>query len=443
MQTAALRVIRTSNRLVLRRPCRIVAGVRIRQPHQPLLSSRSFHPSPTSFRIPEDPAISAASDSAKTQPENVETTSETNIEGDGNNVETDAAKMAEDAEVEDSNPQLKPRNGRNGTGRRGRSRVQEGLPPLVLPEWFLEKNVKCPGDPPLRGPLAVYGTSSASASELGNIAEKPGEMLVEKDDTKEKDEQKDTKSTTELETVGEAAEVKEDTTTELSPRLKDLFDDILMCDLVPTKDARYTMHVDVYREIFATLKSGLMLRPPKNSASLSINKPVTLLQCPKDGGSYYLDSAVETIASKLNADLVSLDAHDLAQIVGSHLEENAAWTQSAGSMLAYETHNKAGKLEEFDQEMSNEPHPEEEEEDSKSLAALPSKVSSFLSKMKFPFDRAQKIPGFSFLLEPPQTITQTNESDHWGALKLTTIFNTLVSLLLRAIFHLVTPDFVA
>lgn len=434
MQTAALRVIQTSNRLVLRRPCRIVAGVRIRHPHQPLLSSRSFHPSPASLRVPEDPAISAASDSASAQPESLEKASdESNIEGSGNNVETDTAKTADDAEVEDSNPQLKPKNGRNGTNRRGRSRVQEGLPPLVLPEWFLKKNVKCPGDPPLRGPLAVYGTGPVSARVLENMAEKPLEVLVKMGDSIEKDEQNDTKSAPELKTVGEAAEAKEDTATELPPRLKDQLDDVLMCDLIPTKDARYTMHVDVYREIFTTLKSGLMLRPPKNSASPSINKPVTLLQCPKDGGSYYLDSAVETIASKLNADLVSLDAHDIAQIVGSHLEENAAWTQSAGSMLAYETHNKAGKLEEFDLEMNNETHPEEEEEDSKSLPGLPSKVSSFLSKMKFPFDRPPKLPGFSVYVEPQQQNTQPSESDQWGALKLSTIFNTLVSFFCEAI----------
>lgn len=176
-------------------------------------------------------------------------------------------------DAEDASVQVRTRDGR-ATLRRTRAtrpRQLEGVPPFPIPDWFYKKNVKCIEDSQaLGGSLAVYGESFI----------------------KENDETEDSKVATELERQAAI---------------------ILDANLSAAVDAKYAIHVDVYTEIMATLRAGLALRPPKSSQP--IPRPITLLQCPRDGGAYYLDSVVETVASKLGADLIRVDAQDLAQLL--------------------------------------------------------------------------------------------------------------------------------
>jgi SpoVK/Ycf46/Vps4 family AAA+-type ATPase len=203
----------------------------------------------------------------------------------------------------------------------------------------LEKNVKYLGDSDLSGSLAVYGERGVKGENEDN---NPGSKM--------------------------AAEIEQQSV------------EISECELNPTDSAKYSIHVDVYKEILSTLRAGLALRPPKNS-NQPIPRPITLLQCPKDGGSYYLDSVVEAIALKLRADLVRLDAQDIAQLVGPHLEENLAWNLSKTSLLGYEAHKVAGKLEEYYKEPSEHDEAEGAEEEEEAIAGMP-KTSKALEDLK-------------------------------------------------------------
>ena len=187
-----------------------------------------------------------------------------------------------------------------GTARRATSRLKsnrprntDGLPPLTIPHWFLERNVKRVEDPARRGGLTVSGSEADMKKAAREAPNDPDADLY-------------------------AAPVVE--------------------------DAKYSMDVNVYNEILLTLKAGLTLRPPRTEKD--IQRPVTILYCPNAEGTYYLDSVMETMSDKLGADLVRLDAQDIAQIVGSYIDENLAWSKSEISNLGYSAHSAMGKIDE-------------------------------------------------------------------------------------------------
>jgi len=396
MHAVALTAIRTAQRPISRRACRIVAGCR----HP--LSHRSFHRSRILCQIPEDPAAPGTGGKAENSPENVEPEAEEIKEQDGVESKPEIVNLVAS----------KVKNGRTSGRQRGllRQKQPEGLPPVVLPEWFWTNNVKLVGDSKkLSGSLAVYGALAGEEKEGDDGAKMNAEIARQ-------------------------------------------FVDISECGLETTESAKYSIHVDVYREILATLRAGLSLRPPKNAANLPVPRPVTLLQCPKDGGSYYLDSVVETIASKLEADLIRLDAQDLAQIAGPYVEGNLAWHWSKTAILAYQAHRVAGKLEEYDKELGDENDDvdgAEEDEDAlppkgngrTSLADLlkgnlfarpmpqpprgfPKNSnfgsgSSIIGGNKFDFVTAIGVPGSG----PPPSPQPT---DQWNDLKMTNLLDTLI-----------------
>jgi hypothetical protein len=274
MHAAAFNAFRrTTRRPSSRRACRIFAGSRC-----PLPQRRNFHRSAVAYRIPDTaPTANGTENIPPEKPENGL---------DGSRVEEEGTEAAEaSAETDNITLPARSRNGKTTSGRiRGNPpRKTEGLPPFIFPDWFIEKNIKCLGDSDLSGSLAVYGESGVQAGD--------GETEVNNTDAK--------------------------VATEIAHQSLDISD----CELSPTESAKYSVHVSVYKEILSTLRAGLALRPPKNS-NQTITRPVTLLQCPKDGGSYYLDAVVETIATKLRADLIRLDAQDIAQLVGPYLDEN-------------------------------------------------------------------------------------------------------------------------
>lgn len=295
MQSAIGSALRTVISPIGRPACRVVGSTRYP------LSRRTFHRSAISCRLPDNQGGRDAEDNGIVP--------EASKQTEGDNVEGDVASSSSSLADAETSPVA--RTGRQAKSRlRGnRQRQPEGLPPVVLPDWFWERNVKRVEDPPRCGFVTVFGG-------LAMTLEKHNVTLV----------------------------------------LKEGHDDLDSCvSAVPAaKDAKYTIHIDVYNEIMSTLKAGLILRPPR--VEKTIRRPVTLLHCPKDGGIYYLDSVMESMAERLGADLVRLDAQDIAQIIGPYVDENLAWTDSETSYLGYSAQKAAGKLQEYhrDDHESNE-----------------------------------------------------------------------------------------
>ncbi|KIN02543.1 hypothetical protein OIDMADRAFT_102683 [Oidiodendron maius Zn] len=186
--------------------------------------------------------------------------------------------------------------------RANRQRQPEGLPPVILPDWFLEKNVKRTEDSPRCASLSVIG------SRLKTVED---EVLM-------------------TSVAGDKADTESILPNEINPK--------------------YAIDLGLYLEILSTLKAGVVLRPPRTENP--VQRPITLLHCPKDGGLSYLDSVMEEMARRLDADLISLDAQDIAQIVGPYVGENLAWTDSDTSYLAYSAQMAAGKVQEYHNEES-------------------------------------------------------------------------------------------
>ena len=283
MRSAIGIALRTALNPIATPACRFVGGSRYP------LSRRSFHRSAVSFRIPDSQGT-GDSEKDNIAPEIAKQPEQGSVEGDVAGTSTslsDADSLA---------TSRKARQAKSGLGRLrvNRQRQPEGLPPVILPDWFWDKNVKRVEDPPLCGNLTLYGTDNSPGA--GRAV--PAEVDVEGQD----------------------------------------------------KLPKYEINVDVYHEILSTFKAGLTLRPPRTGKN--IQRPAIHLLCPKDGGTYYLNSVVETMASKLGADLVRLDAQDIAQIVGPYVDENLAWTESETSHLGYSAQRAAGKLQVYSQDKS-------------------------------------------------------------------------------------------
>lgn len=381
MRAAAFRVLRTAQEPISRRACRTIAGTRHPLPR------RNFHCSAISCRLPPDPRtdknqrpdIEAKHGENELDASEARESSENSLaEGQRGNstsatprqeLDHDSAKVEieikrsgvpeaeEDAislrsqelgvgqpnnedeltddgsqQVDLDNEALPPRKqGRYSPGRvrANRPRRPEGLPRVVLPEWFFSKNVKCIGD----ADLSTGSLAFAGQPDLGSSPKPEG-----------------------------AQETKE-----------------------ASKNAKYTINIDVYREIVSAAKAGLALRPPRNIPTTSIPRPATLLQCPKDGGTLYLDSIVETVAGQLDADLVRLDAEDIAQLVGTYADENLAWSWAKTTLLGYEAQRAAGKLEDYEKDLSPEEDLEAEDE-------FP--LSRLFSQFKDSRTRSRKVPAF-------------------------------------------------
>lgn len=190
---------------------------------------------------------------------------------------------------------------KNGTGfkwKKSRPNSNDGLPPIELPDWFLQKNVH-------------YNRANDWIELTRQYSSKTN---IEEEIIDLKDPPPDDKS----------HENKSNASTE------------------------YMLNQDVYTEILATLKAGLSLRPSKNTVTHVTLRPINVLQCQKDGASIYLDHIVSKLCSDLGTDLVQIDAQDIAQIVGPYLDENIAWNASTTAFYGYNAQKISGKLEDFE-----------------------------------------------------------------------------------------------
>ncbi|KAI9641891.1 hypothetical protein NHQ30_009758 [Ciborinia camelliae] len=314
MHAVALRALRTTRYPLSRQACRIIAGCR----YPP--SRRTFHRSAISYSTSEDPTIP---DKEKGETTGIEDTPRIPEDAElGNPVDIPAEPELDNPVAEDSiqpvesiDPEQRSRGRLSArTLRANRQKQAGGLPPIVLPDWFWN-NVKLVEELPKTGSLGVYYGSKVTDSNS---------------------------SPTAIGAPGEATE-------KMSHAIKY----ILECDLPSTEKAKYSMHVNVYKEILASIRAGLKLRPPQAVLDgKNVMRPILHLQCPKDGGILYLDSVVETISNKLGADLIQLDPVDIAQILGPYIDENLAWTGAKASLLGYETSRMAGRLEDYEKESS-------------------------------------------------------------------------------------------
>lgn len=393
MHAAAWGALRTTRRPQLWRTCRVIAGVR-----RPL-PSRNFHRSAIAYRIPDDPAADPKRGAENGGPKNT-------AEEESNAAPEEPAPSEPVAKTDTVTSGQRTKRGDYGSAARRANRnvrVKE-VPPMVLPDWFLEHNVR----------------PSGSKDNVERI------LLLE-DRTALEKEQESVEPVT-IKTGDEPALTPEEPVADSA--------------LGPDQKVRYSMKNIVFQELQSNIEAILSIRPPKGVDPKEIIRPDILLQCPQRDASGFMNQVVDTVAFKLNADVVRLDPDDIAQIVGEYMGENLAWTPCTTSLLGYEL-DKVGRYEEEmnraeeedDLEMDEGEDPQKP--DLPSLSALTSALKAGSSKLRgltiIPGAGAQrslsKPMSFDELFGqgPNQSPTRsTSSSESWSNFKLTAALEALV-----------------
>ena len=180
--------------------------------------------------------------------------------------------------------------------RAGRNRRLKEIPPVEIPGWFEQNNVLLHDELGARAQtLEIIHDGAATASNP--VMDDP--------------------SAQETVTPADAPEGPPHTESQASSQ-------------------RYQLHQNIWNEILANIRSGLSLPTSVFSDGFVAQKVHVLLQCPRGGGIYLLDSVVEKAALAAGADLLRLDAQDMAEIGGNYLGEGGEPSPYSIRSLAYE-----------------------------------------------------------------------------------------------------------
>ena len=111
---------------------------------------------------------------------------------------------------------------------------------------------------------------------------------------------------------------------------------------------RYLLHKTIWQEIQATVKASLGLPAVRYADEFPAAKTHVLLQCPNEGSALYLDAVVRKLAASLDAEMVVLDAQDIAEIGGDYLGDSKGPdtlpTYDSIRSLGYAVYRKPGRL---------------------------------------------------------------------------------------------------
>lgn len=108
---------------------------------------------------------------------------------------------------------------------------------------------------------------------------------------------------------------------------------------------KYEINPDVWHEIRAHVATGLNVLSEQHPNSFPATKTHLLLHCPEDGGMFFLDAVVESIAADTGADLLSLEPQDLAELGAEYLGNAADVTPYSLRSLGYDAHRVVSRQE--------------------------------------------------------------------------------------------------
>lgn len=136
-------------------------------------------------------------------------------------------------------------------------------------------------------------------------------------------------------------------------------------------DNRYFLSQTIWKEICASAKAGLTLPRTSLAHDPSSTKAHLVLQYPGDGGIFFLDAIVKSLAAELDTNLLTLNAQDIAELYSEQTPQGSATASSIPSM-GYEvfqsSKSAASKEIEEDVEEDDEESSSIDEDDSDSLS---------------------------------------------------------------------------
>ncbi|MCJ1480769.1 hypothetical protein MMC06_000924 [Schaereria dolodes] len=196
---------------------------------------------------------------------------------------------------------LKDKSGYGSAARRASRNVKKSkeLPRVAVPDWFIERNVM------------LHEANSDDKGLRLLVSPRKGGCSNPSD-------------------LHDPAQTMDTSTTKGVPVVEER--------LSSAGDEAYQIDQDILLEISAAVSAGLRLQNPPFLDSYPASKTHLVLHCPKDGGMFFLGAVVKSLAASHSADLIMIDAQDIAEIGSDSF--GVAGNKNSGSLrsLGYHVH---------------------------------------------------------------------------------------------------------
>ncbi|KAK4221836.1 hypothetical protein QBC38DRAFT_549704 [Podospora fimiseda] len=160
-------------------------------------------------------------------------------------------------------------------------------------------------------------------------------------------------------------------------------------------------------ELLAALRTQLLASPPPVAGSggrSDSRRPVTVLTIMNRKGSSVANSVVDDVATDMKADVVHLDSHSLARLLGGYFGQNVYWGRGSLGMLGYMAAEMNGRMA---SRVGGGGVGEDGETEIGMTVVLPSRLRSFLS--------------------PKEGVNGASSEGRWEELKATNALNAFVA----------------
>ena len=298
MRASVWRTARVAHSQSTPQACRFISGRRFPHPH------RAFHFSRSLYREDDPPTAPEATWNHITENPTppvkpYENTQEVESGADGGDGAPQKPPRPADRSYYGSG--MKRANRNNGK--------KKEITPFHIPQWFMDRNVILRESYIEKADEAGVGAQSQSQTTDSTPTEEPSALNI-------------------LSTASDVISKDNGITRKHSSSLP--AEDVLEEGL-PLED-------QILAEISASVSAGLRVPTTENTQSWRSPKPHLVLHSPKDGGNRYLDIVIKGMAKANAADLIKLDAQDIAQIGGDYLEDPSVSLANSLSSLGYHAH---------------------------------------------------------------------------------------------------------
>ncbi|WQF81326.1 Putative AAA+ ATPase domain, ATPase, AAA-type, core, AAA ATPase, AAA+ lid domain-containing protein [Colletotrichum destructivum] len=112
----------------------------------------------------------------------------------------------------------------------------------------------------------------------------------------------------------------------------------------PRRDGLRLFDPRIRGEIVTAVRAELSLRPDASAAGRELKRPLTVVNIPNYTGRSHTKKLMKHVASCVEADLIHLDAQELAVLVGDYIGQDCAYSRGPMSMLGYRAAEMNGRL---------------------------------------------------------------------------------------------------
>ncbi|KAL1954454.1 hypothetical protein VTO42DRAFT_1178 [Malbranchea cinnamomea] len=307
-------------------------------------TARNFHPTrpQNSAQDPQTPVDPSVNNNPPELASNAETANEQGTDGPQNGVETEQKPFP--AEKAPTKKEFSPYGSAVRRAMRNRKPVQERkTPTAVIPSWFREQNIEAWEDLNQLAETQVHGVAigqfSPDVEELREGVSHGGKGSDDEGGT----------------------------------------------DAVPSGH-RYVLSQEIWDELLASVNAGLTLPASRYADEPSATKAHLVLRYPGDGGILFLDAVVKKLAATLGANVVTLNAQDIAEMYGEQ-DQDIDGSSGPLSLLGFEVYHQSKRSSLRDEEDMTDEDEDVDNED----ADLFSKRGKTVSMSRFSGDSPASI----------------------------------------------------